>query len=286
MATPQQLAEHRPEQAVVVLPAPTAWPFFLAIGASLIFAGLLTNVSLSILGAVLYVVAAVGWFRQVLPHENHLTHTVTIPAEQAALAVPEVQYVRSAEKIQRAWLPLKVYPVVSGLRGGLAGGVAMAIFALLYGIIVVHSIWYPINLVAGTLYAPNAMPSTQALMHFHFAWLLFAIALHLTMCVLVGLLYGAMLPMLPGRPIVLGGIIAPLIWTGLVYSVLEFVNPLLDQKINWIWFAVSQVAFGVVAGLVVVRHNKVWTAENLPLAMRAGIEAPGLIAEHDGDKGR
>jgi len=46
------------------------------------------------------------------------------------------------------------------------------------------------------------------------------------------------------------------------------------------------VAFGVVAGLVVVRHNKQWTKENLPLAMRAGIEAPGLMAEHDGDAGR
>ncbi len=287
MAMPQPPVQSHPEQVDIALPAPTAWPFFLAIGAALLFAGLLTNVSLSILGAILYVTAAAGWFRQVLPHEHHLTITATVPAAEKALAPPEVQYVRSAEKIQRAWLPLKVYPMVSGLRGGLAGGVAMAIFAMLYGVFVVHSIWYPVNLVAGTLYAPNAMPSTQSLMQFHPAWLLFAVALHLTMCVLVGLLYGAMLPMLPGRPIVLGGIIAPLIWTGLVYSVLGFVNPLLDERINWVWFAVSQVAFGVVAGFVVVRHSKVWTAENLPLAMRAGIEAPGLMQERDsGEEGR
>ena len=69
------------------------------------------------------------------------------------------------------------------------------------------------------------------------------------MCLLVGLLYGAMLPMLPTRPIILGGIIGPLLWTGLLYHVLGFVNPLLDEKINWVWFAASQVAFGVVAGL-------------------------------------
>ena len=286
MATPQQPVQPA-EQVDISLPAPTAWPFVLAVGAALLFAGLLTNVSVSILGAILYVSAAVGWFRQVLPHEHHQTITATVAAEERLAAAPEVQYVHSAEKIQRAWLPLKVYPVVSGIRGGLAGGVAMAIFAMLYGIFVVHSIWYPINLVAGSLYAPNAMPSTEALMRFNPMWLLFAVAMHLTMCVLVGLLYGAMLPMLPGRPIVLGGIIAPLLWTGLVYSVLDFINPLLDQKINWIWFAVSQVAFGVVAGLVVVRHNKVWTAENLPLAMRAGIEAPGLMRERDsGEEGR
>ncbi len=154
---------------------------------------------------------------------------------------------------------------------------------MLYGLIFYRSVWYPINLLAGSLYASPAMPATEALMHFRFDWFLFALALHITMCLLVGLLYGAMLPMLPTRPIILGGIIGPLLWTGLLYRVLDLVNPLLDQEINWLWFAASQVAFGVVAGLVVVRQNKVWTSENLPLAMRAGIEAPGLMRERDGE---
>jgi hypothetical protein len=107
--------------------------------------------------------------------------------------------------------------------------------------------------------------------------------MHVTMCLLVGLLYGAMLPMIPNRPILLGGIFGPLVWTGLLYEILGFVNPMLDERINWWWFAASQVAFGVVAGLVVVRQNKVWTSENLPLAMRAGIEAPGIMHERDGE---
>lgn len=286
MATPQQPVAHHPEQVEVVLPSSTAWPFFLAVGVSLLFAGLLTNLSISVLGAILAVIAAVGWFRQVLPHEHHVSVTATVPPEEEALAAPEVLKVAAAEKIQRAWLPLKVYPVVSGVRGGLAGGVAMAIIAVLYGVIFARSIWYPLNLIAGSLYSAGAMPSPEALVRFNPVWLLFALALHLTVCTLVGLLYGAMLPMLPGRPILWGGVVAPLLWSGLVYSVLNFVNPLLDEKINWYWFAASQVAFGVVAGLVVVRHNKEWTTENLPLAMRAGIEAPGLMAERDGDEGR
>ena len=37
---------------------------------------------------------------------------------------------------------------------------------------------------------------------------------------------------------------------------------------------------------MVVRQNKVWTSENLPLAMRAGIEAPGIIHERDGEFSR
>jgi len=186
-----------------------------------------------------------------------------------------------AEKVQRAWLPLRVYPISAGVKGGLAGGVAMALLAVLYGVIFYGSVWYPINLLAGTLYTPAATPSMESMMHFRVDWFLFALALHITMCLLVGVLYGAMLPMLPTRPIILGGVIAPLLWTGLLYQILGYINPLLDQRIDWKWFAASQVAFGVVAGLVVVRQNKVWTHENVPLALRAGVEAPGLMHERD-----
>jgi hypothetical protein len=274
-------ARNNSETPGVVMPAPTAWPFAMALGTALTFTGLLTDASVSVLGGILALCGAVGWFRQVLPHEHH--EVIPVAAEEPAAVVPpsEVMRVASAADVQRAWLPLKIYPVSAGVKGGLAGGVAMAVFAVIYGLIFFHSIWYPINLLAGTLYAPSATPSIEAMMHFQMGWFLFALAMHLTMCLLVGLLYGAMLPLLPRSPVLLGGIIGPLLWTGLLYHILGFVNPLLDQRINWWWFAVSQVAFGVVAGLVVKRQNKVWTSENLPLALRAGIEAPGLMHERD-----
>jgi len=286
MATPQQSTEERPEAATIVMPAPTAWPFVFAVGVALIFAGLLTNPAISMLGAVLYIAGAVGWFREVLPHEHH--ELVTVLLEPAPEAVPprEVMRLRVAQQVQRAWLPLKIYPISAGVKGGLAGAVAMALLAMLYGIISHGSIWYPINLLAGSLYAPSAMPSVEEMLHFQLGWFLFALALHITTSLLVGLLYGAMLPMLPDRPILLGGVIAPMIWTGLLYQVIGFVNPLMDERINWWWFAASQIGFGIVAGLVVVRQNKVWTSENLPLAMRAGIEAPGIIHERDGEDER
>jgi hypothetical protein len=281
METPDQQVSGNPE--TVVLPAPTAWPFVLALGVALIFAGMLTNISISVLGAVLYLAGAVGWFRQVLPHEHHVEVPVTPEPEAVVVPAPEVLRMPVAQQVQRAWLPLKIYPISAGVKGGLAGGVAMALLAMLYGLVFYRSIWYPINLLAGSLYASPAMPTTEALMHFRFDWFLFALAMHVTMCLLVGLMYGAMLPMLPTRPVILGGVIGPLLWTGLLYRILDFVNPLLDREINWYWFAVSQVAFGVVAGLVVVRQNKVWTTENLPFAMRAGIEAPGIMHERDGE---
>jgi len=58
---------------------------------------------------------------------------------------------------------------------------------------------------------------------------------------------------------------------------LGFLNPLLASHIDWPWFIASQVAFGIVAGIVVTKQSRKPTRENLPFLMRAGIEAPGII---------
>ena len=113
---------------------------------------------------------------------------------------------------------------------------------------------------------------------FHAGSFAIAVVLHGLVSTLVGLLYGAMLPMLPRRPILLGGLIAPVLWTGLLYSILGLLNPLLQAHIDWFWFIASQVAFGLVAGFVVVRQLRVTTRENLSFVLRAGIEAPGTMA--------
>jgi hypothetical protein len=270
-----------------VLPAPTAWPLVLALGVALIFAGLLTSPAVSFLGAIFYVAGGVGWFREVFPHERQELVAVVPATRPEAVPARAVTRLRVASQVPRAWLPLKAQPISAGVKGGLAGAVAMALLAMLYGVLSHGSIWYPINLLAGSLYAQSAMPTVDELVRFHLGWFLFASALHLFTSLLVGFLYGAMLPMLPGRPILLGGVTTPLIWTGLLHEVIAFVNPLMDERINWWWFAASQVAFGVVAGLVVARQAKVWTKENMPLAMRAGIEAPGILPErHDEDDPR
>jgi hypothetical protein len=75
--------------------------------------------------------------------------------------------------------------------------------------------------------------TTNELAAFHLRALLTAIPIHLVTSLLVGLLYGAMLPMLARRPILLGGLIAPLFWSGLLASVLNIVNPILDRRIDW-----------------------------------------------------
>src|ERR1035438_4515108 len=53
------------------MPAPTAWPMVLALGVSLLIAGMVTSVAVSLLGLVLMLFSAIGWFRSVLPVEAH-----------------------------------------------------------------------------------------------------------------------------------------------------------------------------------------------------------------------
>jgi hypothetical protein len=260
----------------IEVPASTAWPLVLALGFSLLFAGLLTSLSVSGLGIVLAIAGCLGWFREVFPHARE--ETVPIIPEDLSVTTERrvVERVPLAPDLVRAWLPLETYPVSAGVKGGLAGSVAMAVLACTYGVLKVGSIWYPINLLAATVYAQSLRLGPAQLNSFHWDSFAIALVLHGLGSTLVGLLYGAMLPMFPRRPIVLGGLIAPMLWSGLLYSILGLLNPLLQSRIDWRWFIASQVAFGIVAGLVVVRQSRMTTRENVPFAVRAGIEAPGI----------
>ena len=275
------LRQEAPEATpgTVNLPAPTAWPIILAFGITLLFAGLLTTASVSILGAILFVTGCVGWFRDVLPHEKE--ESVQVQEEMPVVSTPrrEVERLQIAPELSRPLLPLETYPASAGMKGGLAGSVAMAVLACLYGLLKQGSIWYPINLLAATGYPQSLRFGTASLNAFHLGNFSLAFVIHLITSLLVGLLYGAMLPMFPRRPIFLGGILAPILWTGLLRSILGLINPLLDARIDWLWFIASQFAFGIVAGLVVVRQERVRTRQFVPFLMRAGIEAPGLTDE-------
>jgi hypothetical protein len=275
--TAEQFEQNSRAPREIEVPAPTAWPFVLAFGATLLFAGLVTYASVSILGAVLTVVACVGWFREVFPHQHEVAEPVVADDFQASTERRVVDRVPVAADQVRAWLPVQTYPVSAGVKGGLAGSVAMAVIACAYGALKVGSIWYPINLLAASVYAQSLKMGPAQLNSFHADSFLIALGIHAVVSTLVGLLYGAMLPMFANRPIVLGGLIGPVLWSGLIYTMLGLLNPLLASHIDWYWFIASQVAFGVVAGLVVVRQTRMLTRENVPFAMRAGVEAPGIM---------
>lgn len=278
-ANTERLSHGAGHPRAIELPSPTAWPFVLAFGVTLLFAGLLTDVSVTVLGAILSLVGSVGWFRDVFPHEREELAEIEPEDDEIATERQRVERIHVDEAIVRAWLPLETYPISAGVKGGWAGSVAMAVLACIYGLVKAGSIWYPINLLAAGIYTQPMSLEPAQLNAFHAGPFVAAVILHGIVSTLVGLLYGAMLPMFPRRPILLGGLIAPVLWSGLLYSILGLLNPVLESRINWFWFMASQIGFGVVAGLVVVRQSRVPTRENLPFAVRAGIEAPGMMRQ-------
>jgi hypothetical protein len=277
----EQSEQPGPAPAEIEVPAPTSWPLVLAFGFTLVCAGLLTSVSVSTLGAVLMAAGCAGWFREVFPRQREVA--LPVVAEQLPVVTERhvVDRFWDGQNVVpdqvRAWLPVRTHPVSAGVRGGFAGAVAMAVIACAYGLLKVGSIWYPINLLAASIYEQSTILTSSQLNSFHADSFLVALILHGIVSTAVGLLYGAMLPMFPRRPIVLGGLIGPVLWSGLLYSMLSLLNPLLESHIDWLWFVASQVAYGVVAGIVVVRQPHVTTRENIPFAVRAGVEAPGMM---------
>jgi hypothetical protein len=263
----------QPLASLVELPASTAWPMVLALGLSLVVAGMVTNAAISLLGLLLTVRSGIGWFRQVLPVEHHesvAVQALMLPVVSARASVARLPL----DPMHRKMLPVETYKITAGIKGGIAGGIAMSVPAMLYGWIKYHSIWYAINLMAAGGFVSWAGRSNAFLAEFHLRGFLAALAIHGALSLLVGLLYGAMLPMYPKRPILTAGFVAPFLWTGLVYSVLGIVSPILDQRIDWRWFMISQCAFGLVAGFVVNLDEKVRTPQfqALPFVTRAGLQ--------------
>jgi len=260
------------------LPAPTMWPFLMSLGVVLMFFSLVTSTWVLYLGIVLTVFPAIGWFRAVLPHEEHVdvevdTTVIEIESEREGVARIEV------DETHRAQLPLQTFTFTSGIKGG----IAMLIPAELYGIIRFHSIWYVVNLLGGAGVGTWTNPTLYQLTHFNLSAFITANIIQGVVTLLVGILYGAMLPIWPKRPILLGGIIAPVLWTGVLHSTLGIVNPFLQQRIDWWSFLAAQVIFGIVAGYTVTKLGRLERLRQLPLPVRLGLETPGL---HVGDHGQ
>jgi len=184
-------------------PAPTAWPFILAFGFTLLFSGLVTSMSVAVLGVVLALAGCIGWFREVLPRLHEVAVPV-LPDDFRASTERRVVDQFPITEQARAWLPVHTYPISAGVKGGLAGSVAMAVLACAYGVLKAGSIWYPINLLAATAYTQSLKLGPGRLYSFHADSFAIALGLHILISITVGLLYGAMLPMFAHRPIVLG----------------------------------------------------------------------------------
>ncbi len=271
-------ASERTEQGFIQLPAPTFWPIVFAFGLTLIFAGLLTQWAISAVGLIIVVRGVFGWWKDVIPHEAH----EEVPINPALRPAPILVEARSVVHLQlgqaghRVRIPEKIHPYSAGIWGGLAGGAAMAALAVLYGLIAEHSIWYPVNLLAGVVIPNLGNASLEQLRAFNGPAFFAALMGHVIISCLVGIVYAVMLPMFPKYAPFWAGILMPLFWSGLVATTLNIINPALNERISWPWFVVAQLGFGLVGGYVIARSTSISTMQSWPIAERAFLHAPGM----------
>jgi hypothetical protein len=261
----------------VELPTPTTWPMMCAFGITLLAVGIVTTFIVTLVGFVIAIISAVGWFRSVFPTPQHTLYPLA-EADRRPAAVKisprRIDHLQYGESSHRTRIPVEVPRFSSGIMGGLAGGAVMAVLAMAYGLVIQHSIWYPINLMAAAGVPSLANADLATLRQFSAAGLTVAILSHLAFSILVGLLYTVLLPMLPARlEWLFGGVITPLIWTALIYPTFNLINPALASRVDWGWFVICQVAFGLVGGFVVFKSQKVETMQSWSLGQRMGLHA-------------
>jgi hypothetical protein len=268
---------HHGSEQGVDLPIPTANPIITAFGVTLVAAGVVTSLVVSLVGLIIGLIGAIGWFRDVFPTPKHELYPLAEADRRpkpVKVSPRRISHLHYGETGHRVRIPVEVHRYSAGIIGGLAGGAAMAILAMAYGLVAQHSIWYPINLLAAAGVPSLANANLETLRQFNAAGLTVALLSHVTLSILVGLLYTVMLPMLPAKlEWLFGGIITPLMWTALLYPVLNLVNPALAARVDWLWFLICQVSFGVVGGYVVFKSQKVETMQSWPIAQRLGVHA-------------
>lgn len=263
MATEPGHAAEPPDGDTVEMPGATVWPVVLALGVTLLLVGVATSLALSAVGAIIFVVGLGGWIAQLLPGQGHVHERLVEPALRPRPVTGTegmVGHLRPGMVGYRFRLPEHVHPISAGVKGGILGGLVMPIPALAYGLISGHGLWFPVNLLAGMVVPGITDASIADLEAFHPGALVLGMAIHAVFSLTFGLMYGVLLPTLPaipGGPILYGGVLMPFLWSAISYGFMGIVNPLLQKNVEWGWFFVSQLVYGIAMSIVVFRTEKV-----------------------------
>ncbi len=262
----------------IKMPGATIAPLTLSLGVAMMAIGAITSPAFLIVGAGIAIVGLGLWVGSLLPGRGHV-HEPLVPLDQRPRTVTSrpatVKHLVKGMPGYRLRLPTEVHPISAGVRGGIIGGIVMPIPALAYGLVSGHGIWYPVNLLAGMVLPGIGQPTGAALDEFHLSYLLLGIFIHVVLSVVLGLIYGVLLPTLPAlsKALAWGGLLMPLLWTSVSFVAMGAVNPVLAKGVDWPWFIASQFLFGVVAAVVVTRANDL---HPVPTGLLAGA-AGGLL---------
>ena len=238
----------------VQMPNPTAAPMVMAFGLTIAASSVVMHVAFAVVGVLIAACGLVIWIRHLSPGAGvHLE--AWVPENRrprpVQVATKGVLSIKAGMPGHRLRVPAEIHPYSAGLKGGLIAGGMMAVTALLYGQFSGHGIWYPVNLLAAMV-----LP-IQNFNEFDLTALIVGIVIHVVSSIIVGLFFGIILPMCPRWPLLWGGVVAPLLWSGFIYGFMGVLNPQMNDRVDWRWFFVSQFVFGLTIGFVVMRSEKV-----------------------------
>jgi hypothetical protein len=262
----------------VAMPAPTVAPLVLALGIALAAIGVATSIAFVFVGGLLFVIALGMWIGRLLPGRGHCEEPLVEPAlrpRPVIVAAGRVERMRRGMPGYRLRLPERVHPISAGIKGGLVGGLVMPLPAMSYGVLSGHGIWMPINLLAGMALPGVGDLSVSELEQFRPTLFALGAGIHVTVSLILGLLYGVLMPSLPKipKPLAWGALLMPLLWTAVSFVALGVFNPTLRAGVDWPWFVVSQFIFGVAAALVFMRSGQ---RNRIAAGLQGGI-AGGLL---------
>lgn len=249
----------------VTLPRPTAAPLILSAGVALAAAGITFGVVFAIVGAIVFAAGLGAWVAHLLPGRGHVQEEIDREAEESPPLRPRpgtVEHIAPGMAGYRLRLPTEIPSISSGVLGGVAGGVVMPIAPLAYSLITGHGIWYPLSLLAGTMMPGVVDMPIEALEQFHPGLFAAGVVMHIAMSLVLGLIYGVLLPTLPeiSKPVVWGAMLMPLGWSAITFLLLEPVNPSLARGLDWPSFLACQFVYGIIVSLTYLFWAPGWSA--------------------------
>lgn len=153
--------------------------------------------------------------------------------------------------------PASIYPYRAGVVGGLIGGVAMAIVGVIAGMVIGRGPWYPINLLAAIALRNFQTMNPEQLSVFSLSGLFVGAVLHLTLSIVIGLLFAILLSALPGHPLIWSLIAGGVLWVIADVVLLLPLNPIMARLVNVPSFIIAHLVYTIILGLWVSRYEKV-----------------------------
>jgi hypothetical protein len=242
----------------VEMPQPTVAPLVLSVGMAVLASGVAFGVFFILVGVVLLVIGLGMWIADLLPGKGHFHEALVESALRPRPVTPvpgTVQQMETGMAGYRMRLPEKVHPISAGIKGGMWGGAVISIPAAIYSLATGHTVWYPINLLAGMVIPGVENMTVAQLDELNISFLLTGLFIHVVSSLVFGMVYGVLLPTLPPIPQAMAwaALLAPVVWSLVTYLGMGAVNPGLRTGVSWPWFILSQFIYGVVMALVVTQ---------------------------------